>query len=187
MTKNIGDREVRPESDTRRYWGVMGFYERFEHGIALVLSAVISVIIVIALWRLISEVFSLLVLGVLDPLDHQVFQVIFGMIMTLLIAMEFKHSILKVLERQAHIIQVKTVILIAQLALARKFIILDFAAAEAPKLAALGFAVLVLGAVYWLLQERDDYAAAHSDRAPAASVGTPGASGETNDGGTTRA
>jgi uncharacterized membrane protein (DUF373 family) len=156
----------------------MSFYERFEHVVALVLSAVISVIILIALWRLISEVFSLLVLGVLDPLDHRVFQVVFGMIMTLLIAMEFKHSILKVLERQAHIIQVKTVILIAQLALARKFIILDFAATEATKLAALGFAVLVLGAVYWLMQERDDHATAHSGGAQSAAVGAPAVSEE---------
>lgn len=161
MTQGIKGRDCRPESDTRLYWGVMSFYERFEHVVALVLSAVISVIIVIALWRLISEVFSLLVLGILDPLDHQVFQVVFGMIMTLLIAMEFKHSVLKVLERQAHIIQVKTVVLIAQLALARKFIILDFAVTDAAKLAALGFAVLVLGVVYWLLQERDDHAAEH--------------------------
>ena len=157
MTQNIEDRDCMPESATKQYWGVMSFYERFEHLVALVLSGVISVIILIALWRLISEVFLLLVRGVLDPLDHRVFQVIFGMIMTLLIAMEFKHSILKVLERQAHIIQVKTVILIAQLALARKFIILDFEATEATNLAALGFAILVLGAVYWLLQERDDH------------------------------
>ena len=178
MTQDIKDRDCRPASDTRQFWGVMGFYERFEHGVALVLSAVISVIILIALWRLISEVFSLLVLGVLDPLDHRVFQVVFGMIMTLLIAMEFKHSILKVLERQTHIIQVKTVILIAQLALARKFIILDLAATEATKLAALGFAVLVLGAVYWLLQERDDHAAVHSGGAQPAVVGAPGISEE---------
>tara|TARA_R110001583_G_scaffold46933_7_gene147065 strand:- start:3227 stop:3769 length:543 start_codon:yes stop_codon:yes gene_type:complete len=159
MMRRIEDRKCRPSTDTKEYWGVMSFYERFEHVVALVLSGVISVIIVIALWHLISEVFSLLLLGARDPLDHRVFQVIFGMIMTLLIAMEFKHSILKVLERQAHVIQVKTVILIAQLALARKFIILDFAATDATKLAALGFVVLVLGAVYWLLQERDDHAA----------------------------
>lgn len=178
MSQKIQDRDCRPESDTRQYWGVMNFYERFEHGVALVLSAVISVIILIALWRLISEVFSLLVLGLLDPLDHRVFQVVFGMVMTLLIAMEFKHSILKVLERQAHIIQVKTVILIAQLALARKFIILDFAATEATKLAALGFVVLVLGAVYWLMQERDDHAAAHNGGAQPAAVGAPGVSEE---------
>lgn len=178
MRQNIEDRDCRPKSDTRRYWGVMNFYERFEHVVALVLSAVISVIILIALWRLVSEVFLLLVLGVLDPLDHKVFQVVFGMIMTLLIAMEFKHSIFKVLERQAHIIQVKTVILIAQLALARKFIILDFAATEATKLAALGFAVLVLGAVYWLLQERDDHAAEHNGGAQPTAVGAQSVSEE---------
>jgi hypothetical protein len=42
--------------------------------------------------------------------------------MTLLIAMEFKHSILRVIARKERIIQVKTVLLIALLALARKFI-----------------------------------------------------------------
>ena len=171
MVQRIEDRDCKPSSDTKEYWGVMSFYERFEHVVALVLSGVISVIIVIALWRLISEVFSLLVLGALDPLDHRVFQAVFGMIMTLLIAMEFKHSILKVLERQAHIIQVKTVILIAQLALAQKFLILDLAATDATKLAALGFAVLVLGGVHWLLQERDDHAARRSIGARPAELG----------------
>lgn len=170
MMQRIEDRDCMPSSDTKEYWGVMSFYERLEHVVALVLSGVISVIIVIALWRLISEVFSLLVLGVLDPLDHRVFQAVFGMIMTLLIAMEFKHSILKVLERQAHVIQVKAVILIAQLALARKFIILDFEATKASRLAALGFAVLVLGAVYWLLQERDDHTAGRGAVAQPAGV-----------------
>ncbi|NOZ54671.1 MAG: phosphate-starvation-inducible PsiE family protein [Gammaproteobacteria bacterium] len=155
---NINQRTKQPYSDVRRYWGVMTLYERFEQIIALLLSAVISVIVVVALWRLMSEVFSQLVLGGLDPLDHTVFQTVFGMIMTLLIAMEFQYSILKVLERQEHMIQVKTVILIAQLALARKFIILDMATVGAAKLAALGFAVLTLGAVHWLLRERDDHA-----------------------------
>ena len=60
--------------------------------------------------------------------------------------------------------------------MARKFIILDFAATEATKLAALGFAVLVLGAVYWLLQERDDHAEAHSGGAQSAAA--PGVSEE---------
>jgi uncharacterized membrane protein (DUF373 family) len=81
--------------------------------------------------------------------------VVFGMVMTLLIAMEFKHSILKVLERQAHIIQVKTVILIAQLALARKFIVLDTQTTDAMQVFALGFSVLVLAVAQWLMRERD--------------------------------
>lgn len=155
MSQKIEDRDCRPESDTRQYWGVMDFYERFEHVVALVLSGVISVIILIALWLLVSEVFSLLVLGIFDPLDHGVFQAVFGMIMTLLIAMEFKHSIVRVLDRQERIIQVKTVILIAQLALARKFIILDLKTTEAMQVFALGFSVLVLAVAQWLMRERD--------------------------------
>jgi uncharacterized membrane protein (DUF373 family) len=96
-----------------------------------------------------------LIAGILNPLDYKVFQVIFGMIMTLLIAMEFKHSIIKVLERQSHIIQVKAIILLALLALARKFIILNLETVEPFEIIALSLSVLVLGAVYWLLDQKD--------------------------------
>lgn len=154
--KDICDRSTRPQTEGTRFWRVMTLYERFEHGVALVLSGIIAVVIVVALWQLLWRVGVMLSDGVLDPLDHATFQAIFGMIMTLLIAMEFKHSILKVIERKAHIIQAKTVLLIAQLALARKFIILDFATTSAAKLAALGLAMLMLGAVYWLLDQRDE-------------------------------
>ncbi len=139
-----------------KHWSVMTFYERFEHLVALALTGLIAVVITVALWRLGNEVFRILVLDAFDPLDHAVFQTIFGMIMTLLIAMEFKHSILQVLERKAHIIQVKTVLLIALLALARKFIILDAKEMEAAKLAALALCVVALGIVYWLIRERDE-------------------------------
>ncbi|MFN3544889.1 MAG: phosphate-starvation-inducible PsiE family protein [Thiobacillus sp.] len=148
----------------RQEWGVMSFYERFEQVIALILSAVIAVVIVVSLVQLIRTVFVLLVLDSFNPLEHQVFQTVFGMIMTLLIAMEFKHSILKVALRRDSIIQVKTVVLIALLALSRKFIILDADVAPA-KLAALAGAALALGLVYWLLRERDlrDNAAQRGD------------------------
>lgn len=48
----------------------------------------------------------------------------FGMIMMLLIAIEFKHSIVRWPLRRDSIIQVKTVILIGRFALARKILIL---------------------------------------------------------------
>ncbi len=79
----------------------------------------------------------------------------FGMIMALLIAMEFKHSIIKVATRQENIIQVKTVTLIALLALSRKFVILDPEISPA-MVAALAGAALALEVIYWLLRERDD-------------------------------
>jgi uncharacterized membrane protein (DUF373 family) len=70
--------------------------------------------------------------------------------------MEFNHSILQTMERLHRIIQVKTVILISILALARKFIVLNIEVTPALTIVALGFAVIALGVVYWLLRERDD-------------------------------
>ena len=139
----------------RAQWAVMTFYERFEQVIALVLSAVIAVIIVVSLLQLMSIVFTLLILDAFNPLDHKVFQTVFAMIMTLLIAMEFKYSIVRVALRRDSIIQVKTVILIGLIALARKFVILDPEASPG-KIAALAGATLALGVTYWLLRERDD-------------------------------
>lgn len=92
----------------------------------------------------------------LDPLDHEVFQGLFGMVMTLLIALERKHSIARVATRRESSVQMKTVLLIALLPLSRKFVILDATSTGPLLIAALAFATLVLGAVYWLLRERDD-------------------------------
>ncbi len=152
-TQNLSNRNERPKA-IPEYWPVMTLYERFEHIVVLIVSIVISIVVLFALIQLVREVLNLLILSALNPLDHKVFQAIFGMIMTLLIAMEFKHSILKVLERNSHIVQARAVILIALLALARKFIIVDLGATEPIKLFALSFALLVLGGVYWLLGHR---------------------------------
>ncbi len=141
---------------TGQQWAKMTFYERFEQVIAVILSFIIMVVIVVAIIELTGRVFRMLVIGALDPLEHEVFQSVFGAIMTLLIAMEFKHSIVRVVERRDSIIQVKTVVLIAILALTRKFIIIDVSKTGADVLFALAVVVLALGIVYWLMRERDD-------------------------------
>ncbi len=152
----IEDRTECPKSDIKNYWAVMTFYERFEHIVSIFLSFIISIVIIFALLQLTREVINVLFFNMLSPLDHKVFQLIFGMIMTLLIAMEFKHSILKVLDRQSHIVQAKGVVMIALLALTRKLIIIDLSETDPSKVFALGFVVLALAVVYYLLK-RDDY------------------------------
>jgi len=160
--KNIDERIKAPRTDTQKYWKIMTWYERFEHTIALVLSLIISLVIIFALLQLVREVITLFISDFLfTPLDHGVFQVIFGMIMTLLIALEFKHSILKVVERQSHIVQARGVIMIAMLALTRKLIILDFSSIKPEKLAALGFVILILGVTYYLLRKDKDKEKSH--------------------------
>ena len=152
MHKESGHKAL---DEMRSQWRLMTVYERFEQVVAITLSGLIAVVIVISLIQLIRLVFTLLVMDALNPLDHKVFQLVFGATMTLLIAMEFKHSIVKVALRKESIIQVKTVILIAILALARKFIILD-PDVDPAKVAALAGTILALGLTYWLMRERDD-------------------------------
>ena len=136
--------------------GILSYYQRFESLVAFALTLVVVAIILVALYRLASEVILGLLLGVLDPLDHRIFQSVFGEIMTLLIALEFNHTLHYVVKREQSIIQTKVVLLIALLAIARKFIILDLGAVSGDELLGLAAITLVLGVVYWLMRERDD-------------------------------
>src|SRR3569623_1058126 len=106
--------------ETCRQWPHMTRYGRFEQGVVLVLAVVISIVVGIALSELIGNVIRMLIAGALDPLDHAVVQTVFGAIMTLLNAMEFKHTIVGVLERRESIIHVKKVLLSAIMAQLRK-------------------------------------------------------------------
>jgi uncharacterized membrane protein (DUF373 family) len=145
-------RQTSLREEWRRYWRVMTLYERFEQLVALVLSSVIALVIIVAVIELVDTVLVILVNEPLNPLQSDAFQVVFGMIMTVLIALEFKHSIVKVAMRRESIIQVKTVILIALIALARKFVVLDTQTSPA-KIAALAAALLALGIVYRLVRD----------------------------------
>ena len=135
-------------------WRMLTYYQRFESIVALVLTLLVGLIIVVALFRLSFAIISGLLLGALDPLDHGVFQTIFGEIMTLLIALEFNHTLQYVVTRQQSIIQTTVVILIALLALARKFIILDLHTVSADQLFGLAGATVALAITYWLVKER---------------------------------
>ena len=141
---------------TRSEWSAMTLYGRFEQVISWLLTLAIAAVIMVAAYRLVADVAMNLVRGVLDPLEHATFQAIFGAIMTLLIAMEFGHSILHAGSRIKNVVQVRTVLLVALLALARKFIVLDLKVVSTGTVVGLALAVLTLGAVYRLLRERED-------------------------------
>ena len=82
---------------------------------------IVAVIIAVALLRVVVQVSQLMVFGAINPMHPQEFERIFGMLMTLLIALEFNHSIHAIVDRQHRIVQVKTVVLISILALLRRF------------------------------------------------------------------
>ena len=140
----------------RAEWMLLTFYERFEQAVILILTGLIALVVVFAVWNLALKIFhAVLAPQGFDPTDYSVFQAIFGAIFTVIIALEFKRSLLVVAERQESIVQVRTVILIALLAIVRKLIILDLASTDALQLFALAAAILALGAVYWLVRDQD--------------------------------
>ena len=98
-------------ADFRSNWETLTLYQRFEHAIALLLTWLIAVIVV-ATWGARPEVLALIAQRAIDPLGHRVFQAVFGEVMTLRIALEFRHSIIRVAAQQESIVQVKTVLLI---------------------------------------------------------------------------
>jgi hypothetical protein len=75
-----------------------------------------------------------------NPADSQVFQGLFGMVLTVHIGLEFKRTLLVVRHHRRAVVRVRSVILVALLALVRRFIILD----------------LYRGIVFWLVSNREE-------------------------------
>ncbi len=141
-------------------WPLLAYYQRFESIVAVLLTFLIGLIIVVALFRLAFSVVYGMLISMTDPLDYEVFQVIFGEVLTLLIALEFNHTLQYVVTRQHSVTQTTVVILIALLALAmamaRKFIILDLESITMGQLLGLAAATLSLALTYWTLRIKYD-------------------------------
>jgi uncharacterized membrane protein (DUF373 family) len=140
----------------------LALYDRFEHAVILALTVLIVGIVVSATWHVAKVVLWLIVTDAMQPYDQQVFQTVFGMIFTVIIALEFKRSLLIALARQESVVRVRSIILIAMLAMVRKFIILDLGAADSAEVFALSSAILALGIVLWLVREQDRRSARNS-------------------------
>jgi uncharacterized membrane protein (DUF373 family) len=147
---------LREELRTKKAeFALLSLYQRFEHAVILILTALIAIVVIAAIWSLILRILVGLVLaGGVDPSEYTVFQAVFGMIFTVIIALEFKKSLLVVAERRDNVVQIRSVVLIALLAICRKVIILDLAETDALHIIALAAAVLALGVVYWLIGDQ---------------------------------
>ena len=78
----------------------------------------------------------------------------FGLILTVVILIEFNHSIFVAATERSGAIQTRTVVLITVLVVTRKLMLQDFAALDIQTL--LGFGgLLALGALYWLISDGD--------------------------------
>ena len=127
-------------------------YDRFELIISAVLLIVISAIIVYT-----TTVMVITLIGDIDAgihfTDQNALKETFGLILTILILIEFNHSIALAMRRRSGVLEVRVVILISIIVIARKLILLDYAKTGLDTLLGLGGLALSLGALYWLLSD----------------------------------
>lgn len=142
--------------ETKSEFRLASLYEWFERAVVLFLTFLIAIVVVAAVWTLgLKILFGLVLAGSLDPSDFRVFQAVFGMIFTVIIALEFKKSLLVVAERREAVVQIRSVIVIALLAICRKVILLDLNETDALHTLAFATVILALGIVYWLVRDSD--------------------------------
>jgi uncharacterized membrane protein (DUF373 family) len=125
-------------------------YERFEHVVTRIIMLFVSVVIAYTVILVGIELIGDFQLGP-NFVDRELLQDIFGSILTILILLEFNHSIAVALARRSGVIQARIVVLIAILVVARKLILLDFKTTSIDQLAGIAGVALALGVLYWLI------------------------------------
>ena len=148
-------------------WSASSFYKKFERAVVYVLTALIAMVIALATWRLALTVVALVTTDRVNPADYEIFQTVFGAVFTVLIALEFKNSLLVTLRARDSVVQVRSVVLIALLALVRKFIIIDINVVSPAMIAAIAGATLSLGLIYRLVRDPNRSEVRSSDESDA--------------------
>src|ERR1700676_3069614 len=88
-----------------RRWRGLSVQAQFEHVIVLFLSALIAAVVVLAVWSVALKVLAILLqASALEAAEPAVFQTLFGMIFTVIIALEFRRTLLVITERQQSIV-----------------------------------------------------------------------------------
>ena len=106
-------------------------------------------------------VYSLILMGItlldqfklgLDFIEAESLRDVFGSILTILILIEFNHSIAVALSKKSGILQARPIVLITILVIARKVILLDFGAATFEQLLGIAAITVAFGLLYWLIR-----------------------------------
>lgn len=123
-----------------------------EYWVILVLVFTIGLITLLAMMRLFFGLYHSVFVS-WDIQNSLSIQMLFGMVMTVLIALEFGNSILRHIRENSTIIQAQEVILIGEMAIVRKIMIIDMSTTSAWHLGALGIVAISLAGAYWFMRD----------------------------------
>ena len=127
------------------------YFERVALGCILIMIGVIAAFaIVFTAAKLVSD----LRLGEAF-VDKAALQDTIGLILIILILLEFNHSIVLAIRQRSGAVQVRIIVLITIIVLARKLVLLDYTTTSGQTLLGLGGLALALGGLYWLISDRE--------------------------------
>ncbi len=132
-------------------------YEWFEVLVVAALTVMVGISVVLTLLHAGVELYHVMAIGP-SRFDHDQFANVFGAFMTILIALEFNHTVLPEISSGTAVVKVRAVILVALLALARKLVLVDYHNEEYTSLVGLAVLVISATAAYWVVcrTERED-------------------------------
>jgi uncharacterized membrane protein (DUF373 family) len=139
---------------TRADWRRIAGYERFEQIALVCVMVLLGVLTTFAIVYSAVKIVADVMLGE-TFLDKAALQDTFGLILTIVILVEFNHSIFVALTHHTGAIQARIVVLIVVLVIARKLMLLDVSALDAPTLLGFGGIMVALGGLYWLITDAD--------------------------------
>ena len=127
-------------------------YEWFEQIILGIIVFIMSLVIIYSLVLATITLADDLVSGI-GSMETSALKDTFGLILTVIILVEFNHSIVLAIRQRSGAIQVRIVVLITIIVLARKLVLLDYTTASVETLLGLGALALSLGGLYWLISD----------------------------------
>jgi uncharacterized membrane protein (DUF373 family) len=127
-------------------------YEWFEQIILGIIVIIMSLVIIYSLFVAIITLSGDLASGI-ESMETSALKDTFGLILTVIILVEFNHSIVLAIRQRSGAIQVRIVVLITIIVLARKLVLLDYTTASMETLLGLGGLALSLGGLYWLISD----------------------------------
>jgi len=130
-------------------------YEVFERVASRVVMVFIAIIIVYTLVLMGMTLFDQIKFSP-SYIDTESLRDVFGSILSILILIEFNHSIALAISKRSGILQARPIILITILVIARKVILLDFATATFEQMLGIGSIALAFGLLFWLISARGD-------------------------------
>jgi uncharacterized membrane protein (DUF373 family) len=136
----------------RKRAGSRTLYELFELIISGILVFIISIIIVYSIILVAITLTDDFRSGIAF-METGALRDTFGLILTVVILLEFNHSIVLAMRQRSGAIQVRIIVLITIIVLARKLVLLDYAATSVETLLGLSGLALALGGLYWLISD----------------------------------